>query len=529
MSDNTQLNSGSGGDTIRTVDRTSSKTQVVQLDWGGDTGVGNEQLGTLSNPFPTGIGATYFTSSTNNSSVTQLGYGQTFTGVIESTFNTPLISILMTCDQPVIITINLYIDALGQFPVRPLSWTVPAGQTFDRGITVNSNFVNVTVQNIGTGPTTTFNLNSSYGFEEPVTQLGNQPVEINAVAGIAIPQGGSVPVNVTGSVAVADPVTQAAQTSDTPIFMAITGDPAGDFAGVDLMSALFDPSTGLSPTVIVQNQPNTDLQNRLVLSDCPTPINMSGPVGKIFYIDTTGYQSINITSQTMAANIAVSDDRRTWTALSGFNKAIAAAYVTAFTAGGAFSFPCIGRFLQITVTTIGTATAYLRNSPWVAGYSTPLPSNMSQIAGVAVSQASSQLGVNVVNIGGTANAAPAGQFALGATAASNGITIGTPVVVAATPVANTIKAGAGRLISLTIANSNTTGVWCKLFNSAPTVGTTSALYNIYVAPTSSYAFPISDLGMYFSTGIYYTVTGAISLTDSTAITASTCCVSFTYI
>jgi hypothetical protein len=50
MSDNTVLPTGSGGDTIRTIDRTTSKTQVIALDAGGEGGP--ESLATPNNPFP---------------------------------------------------------------------------------------------------------------------------------------------------------------------------------------------------------------------------------------------------------------------------------------------------------------------------------------------------------------------------------------------------------------------------------------------------------------------------------------------
>jgi len=62
MADNTQLNQGFSGDTIRTISRPSSptnpvsgvKTEVVQLDIGGDGVTGNtpESLVTPSNPMP---------------------------------------------------------------------------------------------------------------------------------------------------------------------------------------------------------------------------------------------------------------------------------------------------------------------------------------------------------------------------------------------------------------------------------------------------------------------------------------------
>jgi hypothetical protein len=50
VADNTVLPPGSSGDTIRTIDRTTSKTQVIALDVGGEGGP--EALATQSNPFP---------------------------------------------------------------------------------------------------------------------------------------------------------------------------------------------------------------------------------------------------------------------------------------------------------------------------------------------------------------------------------------------------------------------------------------------------------------------------------------------
>lgn len=56
MVDNTTLNSGSGGDVIRDIDRSGVKTQVVQLDAGGDSG---ESLVSSSNPLPARAPDTY--------------------------------------------------------------------------------------------------------------------------------------------------------------------------------------------------------------------------------------------------------------------------------------------------------------------------------------------------------------------------------------------------------------------------------------------------------------------------------------
>jgi hypothetical protein len=52
MADNTQLPSGTGGDTIRDLDRgTGAKTQVVQLDVGGPA-TSAESLVSAANPLP---------------------------------------------------------------------------------------------------------------------------------------------------------------------------------------------------------------------------------------------------------------------------------------------------------------------------------------------------------------------------------------------------------------------------------------------------------------------------------------------
>lgn len=52
MADNTILNAGTGGDTMRDIDRGTSKTQVVQLDAGGASA---ESLVSKANPLPVSI------------------------------------------------------------------------------------------------------------------------------------------------------------------------------------------------------------------------------------------------------------------------------------------------------------------------------------------------------------------------------------------------------------------------------------------------------------------------------------------
>ena len=190
MTDNTTLPAGSGGDQIRDIDRSGVKTQVVMLDSGGQAGP--EALATLASPYPVGIAGTYFFASSNNSTSAQLASGAVFTGVIETVFNQPLASLLMVSDQPMLVTLNNYIDVAGVSKVAPIRFVVPAGATLNRSTTVNGNYFNIEVQNIGQGPTTTFRFDVSYGSESPTDGAGNLPVAIYSSTTIPVSQVGFV-------------------------------------------------------------------------------------------------------------------------------------------------------------------------------------------------------------------------------------------------------------------------------------------------------------------------------------------------
>lgn len=118
--------------------------------------------------------------------------------------------------------------------------------------------------------------------------------------------------------------------------------------------------------------------------------------------------------------------------------------------------------------------------------------------------------------------------AMNSVATTNGLSLGT-VVTAATPAVNTIKNTAGRLHHMTVSNPNASAVYLKIFNATTaTLGTTSATLNYLVPATSATPIYIGDQGLYFSAGILTAVTGAISLTDDTSISAG-CAVSYSWI
>jgi hypothetical protein len=101
----------------------------------------------------------------------------------------------------------------------------------------------------------------------------------------------------------------------------------------------------------------------------------------------------------------------------------------------------------------------------------------------------------------------------------------------ATPAAVQAKSSAGVVTSVSCQNILATPVYVKLFNATSvTLGTTAATLS-FICPGNtagaglviSYAWPLT-----FGTGIEYAVTGAISNTDNTSITASSVTVTIGY-
>jgi hypothetical protein len=215
MADNTVLNPGTGGDSVRDIDRLGAgvKTQVVQLDFGGGSG-NAEQLASSTNPLPVAISATPFQPSAGNTSSVQLASGQIFAGAIQANQNQPIISIDMYSDQPMLVWVQQYIDAAGQQPIPtiyPNGYQTPtqpnSGMSFAFG--GNGNYYQVFCQNVGQQVTTRFVIDSGSGTLAPITPLGNAPSAINEIGGVAV-KGGVIPITLTnpGDIAAANPVQQ---------------------------------------------------------------------------------------------------------------------------------------------------------------------------------------------------------------------------------------------------------------------------------------------------------------------------------
>ena len=292
------------------------------------------------------------------------------------------------------------------------------------------------------------------------------------------------------------------------------GTTGGDFDGIATLDNAIRGDLALHTKSI--NNPMVDVNNSLMLSDSPQVIKLvASTIGQAFTIDTFGYSSIQFTTQAFIGTVLASNDNITYSAINGMNNA-GALVTTLAAANTSYMFPTQGRYIKVTSSTVGAFTYTLRNQQFFG-------QNLMGIGGVAVSQATSQLGMNLVNIGGTANSSQAGSIALGSFSGTNGQTLGTlvaPLTVAAT----VVKATAGKLYSISVGNAQTTAVYLKVYNAASvTLGTTSPIQN-YLIPGGTtggtFNVDINDTGLYFSTGICIAVTGGQALLDSTALTTA---------
>ena len=167
-----------------------------------------------------------------------------------------------------------------------------------------------------------------------------------------------------------------------------------------------------------------DLSGAFVLSDAPNTVSVNQTAtNAVTTIDTQGYQSIEITTQTFIGTITASNDGVTYSAIGGMTNA--GTWVTSLSVANTnYIFPCQSRYIKIVGTTGGQFTYVLRNVPFMG-------QNLSAIGGAAVSATTAQLGMNVVQVGGTATVSGgvAGTLGVGGTNAVGVASASNPVLV----------------------------------------------------------------------------------------------------
>jgi hypothetical protein len=131
VSDNTVLPQGSGGDTIRTIDRATAKTQIVALDIGGEAGP--ESIVAAANALP--VSGTFFQATQPVSIAASVAVTGTFFQVTQ-----PVSGTFWQSTQPVSIAATVgvtqstspWVTTVSNFPAtQPVS--LPTGQSNSAG------------------------------------------------------------------------------------------------------------------------------------------------------------------------------------------------------------------------------------------------------------------------------------------------------------------------------------------------------------------------------------------------------------
>lgn len=205
-----------------------------------------------------------------------------------------------------------------------------------------------------------------------------------------------------------------------------------------------------------------------------------------------------------------SNDGATWLGVTSVTQAGASA--TTFNAAGIWTVPVMARHFRLrlsTATTAGTTTLRLCGlqgttlQPWLA--TQPVSGTVTANIGTG----SLAAGTNAIGDFGV-------QYRANATGAATLANVSCP----ATPVAQAVKASAGRLLSLVLTNDAASTRWLKLWNTASgsvTLGTTAAIAEVAI-PTKQTLTIQLDGGIAFSTAITMAITGGQGLTNNTAVT-----------
>ena len=241
-------------------------------------------------------------------------------------------------------------------------------------------------------------------------------------------------------------------------------------------------------------------------------------------------------------NFQVTVDGTNWVNING-NTAVttvsSGAYVSSgsIAANGIYQLDvsgCVGvRVITITYTS-GTVNGAIRTTAGTGmiALDGPLPPGANTIGALSANQSVNVAQINSVTPlmgnGSSGTGAPrvtiaadsTGQVAV-ATRTTGGATTFT-LISAATTNATNIKSSAGTLYTLTVFNNGAAAAYFKLYNkaTAPTVGSDTPVGTFLLPSGGGFTYPIPDVGLNFSTGIAYAITGGGALADTTAVAAT---------
>ena len=212
-----------------------------------------------------------------------------------------------------------------------------------------------------------------------------------ASAGQALPVSGSVTSNAGanlntsalalesgGKLATVASTLVAATTTDAPLNVSITGDPNGDFAGVNILEQVVTDGTGLAINTRVLNPPKADAQGAAIPSDCVTVFSGFLSIGQFLLIDTQGYASIQVTATNpYVGAMTYAGDQVNWLQAYGYDP-YAWNSISTTSIGRTITWPSFARYFRLTTTVAGYVTIILRAAPLLQAVQA---TNLSSISG----------------------------------------------------------------------------------------------------------------------------------------------------
>ncbi len=388
MADNTILNAGAGGDTIRDLARGGGtvKTQVVALDLGGPS-QNAENLVTAGQQTSAKSVPVVVASDQSTLPISEAGAsavagaslpsgGAGLTGWLSAIWKTLQTGLARTW------TLSSSTDSVdvGNFPatqaVSAASLPLPSGAATaanqpalnaDGGALAHvTNFPVTQAVSAAALPLPSNAAQESGGNLAAITaSVVNTAAGVSDTTALGV-QGvtGGVPLPISqingaletgGNLAAAAATLAASQSYDSPSYAVLTGDPNGDFAGVPLVEKLMDPASGEAANVRIINPPLQDQRGAQVASDAPAPIVWyGGAIGPGPLIDTTGYNSVVVsfsgangsyyfqTSNDPEQFTATLANAAGWSAAGGSLPVVSAAAA----AGANYVFPVTGRYFR---------------------------------------------------------------------------------------------------------------------------------------------------------------------------------------
>ena len=462
MADNTLLNSGTGGNTFRDIDRSGVHVQQVGIDIGGASAEKLLVAGqtTMTNSMPVVIASDQTVVAAPALAVSS--------GTLTNTSSTIAVAL-----PPGTQSVTLNVSSPG-------GWT-GNGQIWLSGDNVR--FYAPTAGAFNSPGATDLNKSipsggANYAFVQLGTFSGGTPT-FRLAASPSLPSDG-IAVSVPGGLAV------------NSGYIQLTAYPPDKVALGNITTQNLNPLTGTATT-----------GSTVVLgpfqSACQVAIGVTGTY--------TGALSVQLTpdNSTWFTNTQATAVINSATGALGATIPSATPGMYEFNTGGA---PYVRVSGLAAITGTAAVTMLAGNATGLVALDAPIPGTST----VAIAAAQTLATVTTV---GTVTSVSATTPAVTTTTAAT-------LSSAATTNATSVKASAGNLYSITVSNTGGAAAFFKLFNkaSAPTVGTDVPILTIAIPASGTVNVPFGTQGFRMATGIAFAITNLAADSDTTAVAAA---------